>query len=132
MTLDWIVIDNTCYPKVGVPCTNINIYFDINLLQRSDTNSSDPSSNKRAVDPVFIWNATALFLDPILSQYPTFQTKHAVFLPYNFMEYASIYASIYIAAVFAFATDASTNDPVKLHLNSTSGLAVFKRPQDQE
>ncbi|KAK0452134.1 uncharacterized protein EV420DRAFT_1559030 [Desarmillaria tabescens] len=132
IVLDWSFWDDTCDPRV-MECANVNIYFDANLLQQSDTNSSKASDNGRPTDPIFIWNVTAAVFDPVLSNTPRFQTKLAVYAPFDYTNHsvmhtraASLYYPFdrYLAEAFAFAIDARTNDTVQLFLESTSGLAV--------
>ncbi|PBK68519.1 hypothetical protein ARMSODRAFT_1019645 [Armillaria solidipes] len=132
MVLEWDFTGDTCNPEVS-ECANVNIYFDANLLQHSDTSSSELSDNNRPTVPTFIWNVTAVVLDPILSNAPTFQTKLIVFRPYDYPSLSVIHTRAsevyypfdrYLAAVYAFANEASTNETVRLSLESTSGLAV--------
>ncbi|KAK0229552.1 hypothetical protein EDD85DRAFT_1026549 [Armillaria nabsnona] len=132
MVLEWNFMDDTCNPEV-TECNEVNIYFDANLLRHSDTNSSESFDNNRPTVPTFIWNVTAIISDRLLSNTPMFQTTLVVFPTYGYASdsisnpYASeVYYPFdrYLAEVFAFAKDASTNDTVQLLLDSTFGLVV--------
>ncbi|KAK0203539.1 hypothetical protein DFS33DRAFT_1332238 [Desarmillaria ectypa] len=127
MVLDWTIVGDNCESE----CTDVNIYFDTNLLH-SDASTNGASGNNRPVDPIFAWNATAGFYD-VLSNIPTFQTELAVFPPYDYTKHSvrhtrssQVYYPFdhYLAEIFGFAQDKSTNDTVSLSLHSTSGLAV--------
>ncbi|KAK0444648.1 uncharacterized protein EV420DRAFT_1574188 [Desarmillaria tabescens] len=129
IVLDWGITRDTCDPyDANSECAIVNIYFDENLLQHSDTNSSDPSDNNVPTDPTFVWNVTASY--NILSNFPRFQTELSIF-PHSkhsgkHTRSSDVYYPFdkYIAEVFAFARDASTQEPVRLFLDSTSGLAA--------
>ncbi|KAK0463937.1 uncharacterized protein EV420DRAFT_1638857 [Desarmillaria tabescens] len=129
MVLDWTVVGDSCDSESS-ECTGVNIYFDTNLLH-SDASTNGASGNNRPVDPIFVWNVTAY--DDFLSNIPTFQTELAVFPPYDWTKHSvrhtrssQVYYPFdrYLAEIFGFAEDASTNDTVSLSLNSASGLAV--------
>ncbi|KAK0493695.1 hypothetical protein EDD18DRAFT_1356151 [Armillaria luteobubalina] len=139
VVLEWSIVNDTCY-DVDFNCTNANIYFSANLLQQSNIymNSSNPSNNNPPADPTFIWNITADQYEPY-SDIPIFQTVAAIFNPFNdgsssnkghpisHSHTSNVYYPFdhYTAAVFCFAEDATTNGPVNLHLNSTSGLIQY-------
>ncbi|PBK68501.1 hypothetical protein ARMSODRAFT_1040091 [Armillaria solidipes] len=131
--LDWAIVDDTCSGPSLANCTTINIYFAANLLQQSDMNRSKPSSSNKPTDPTFIWNITAYESDDY-SDFLVFQTVSAIFYPttantdskhpIRHSHASDVYYPFnrYTAEVFCFAEDASTNAPVKLHLQDTSGL----------
>ncbi|PBK99910.1 hypothetical protein ARMGADRAFT_523195 [Armillaria gallica] len=144
MVLDWSVWEDTCPSDCSVAndtclsseCTVVNIYFDTNLLHHSDIGDIQSSGNNRPVDPIFIWNATAD--NDRFSNIATFRTELAVFPPDDFVDDDGTKPSVrdtlssevyypfdrYLAAISAFAEDASSNATVPLSLESTSGLAV--------
>ncbi|PBK88261.1 hypothetical protein ARMGADRAFT_1120698 [Armillaria gallica] len=126
MVLEWSITSDSCASGCTDDgcdlegCTDINIYFDSNLLH-SDGGNSGPSNNNRPVDPTFVWNATAGYNDD-LSRIATFQTELAVIPPLS--DSSKKHLISYLAVIFCFAEDASTNTTVPLYLESTSGLAV--------
>ncbi|KAK0434233.1 hypothetical protein EV421DRAFT_1352549 [Armillaria borealis] len=139
MVLEWSITSDSCASECTDDscdlegCTDINIYFDSNLLH-SDGGNSGPSDNNRPVDPTFVWNATAGYNDN-LSRIATFQTELAVIPPLSdsskkhlvrYTRSSEVYYPFdrYLAVIFGFAEDASTNTTVSLYLESTSGLAV--------
>ncbi|KAK0215428.1 hypothetical protein IW262DRAFT_1496378 [Armillaria fumosa] len=133
VVLDWTIVDDTCYDNNLANCTTINIYFAANLLQQSYMNHSKPSNSNKPTDPTFIWNITASESDHY-SDFPVFQTVSAIFYsrdqdpnskhPIRHSHTSDVYYPFdrYAAVAFCFAEDASTNAPVKLHLEDTSGL----------
>ncbi|KAK0430965.1 hypothetical protein EV421DRAFT_2041515 [Armillaria borealis] len=131
MVIDWSIIWDTC-DSTSTNCTSVNIYFNANLLQHSDTNSSEPSDNNRPTVPTFIWNVTADDQDYYLSNSPKFQTELFVFPQHKYgaiHEVRHTYSSDvyypfdrYYAEVLAFAEDSITNESVPLVLDSTAGL----------
>ncbi|KAK0452150.1 uncharacterized protein EV420DRAFT_1559152 [Desarmillaria tabescens] len=130
MVLNWIVVDDNCDPQ-STDCAEVNIYFDTNLLHLSDTSSSESSNNNEPADPTFTWNLTAAVYEYPFANTPSFQTELAIFPLYDFRNHSirrthssNVYYPFdhYDTEVFAFATDASTNGTVQLHLNSTSGI----------
>ncbi|KAK0493734.1 hypothetical protein EDD18DRAFT_1356184 [Armillaria luteobubalina] len=136
VVLEWSIVNNTCY-DVDFNCILTNILCCSNLLQQSNIymNSSNPSNNNQPADPTFIWNITANQYEPY-SDILMFQTVAAIFNPFNdgsssnkghpisHSHTSNVYYPFdhYTATVFCFAEDATTNGPVNLHLNSTSGL----------
>ncbi|KAK0472985.1 hypothetical protein IW261DRAFT_1660123 [Armillaria novae-zelandiae] len=131
MVIDWSILLDTCDP-MSTDCTDVNIYFDTNLLQQFSTNNNGPSDNNRPKVPTFVWNYTAYNEDFVFSNSPKFQTQLFVFPKheYGIVEqvrhtYSSnVYYPFdrYFAEVLAFAEDASTNKSVPLVLVSTAGL----------
>ncbi|PBK88248.1 hypothetical protein ARMGADRAFT_1034211 [Armillaria gallica] len=122
MVLDWSIIFDTCDPE-SASCTNVNIFFDANLLQQTETNSTESSDNNLPTVPTFIWNFTTS--DDILSNSPRFQTDLFVFRNYSFDIHSVKHthsSDVYFTEVFTFATDATTNEMVPLSLFSTAGL----------
>ncbi|PBK88253.1 hypothetical protein ARMGADRAFT_1084890 [Armillaria gallica] len=134
VVLDWSILNDTCYLTAD-NCSNANIYFATNLLQQFNTNSSKPSDNNRPTDPTFIWNITSDIYDDY-TDFPMFQTVVAIFNPFSLDDgshskypishshRSNVYYPFdrYTAVVFCFAEDTSTNSPVKLHLQDSSGL----------
>ncbi|KAK0477846.1 hypothetical protein IW261DRAFT_1565640 [Armillaria novae-zelandiae] len=134
VVFDWSIVNDTCY-YADYNCTNANIYFAANLQQSNIyMNSSNPSNNNSPTDPTFIWNITADIYDTY-SDYPMFQTTATIVNPFSSQKSqnkhpishshtSNVYYPFdrYIAAVFCYAEDSSTNDPVNLRLNDTSGL----------
>ncbi|PBK68498.1 hypothetical protein ARMSODRAFT_1019626 [Armillaria solidipes] len=130
MVLDWSIIFDTCDPN-SASCPSVNIFFDANLIQQTDTNSSESSDNNRPTVPTFIWNVTANDYDYLFSNSPRFQTELFVFRNYSFGPHqvkrthsSDVYYPFdhYFTEVFTFAEDASTNEFVQLSLASTAGL----------
>ncbi|KAK0477889.1 hypothetical protein IW261DRAFT_1565690 [Armillaria novae-zelandiae] len=138
MVLEWIVTGDSCASCTDVSCaaegcSNVNIYFDSNLLHSDSGNSK--STNNRPVDPTFVWNATASYNDEF-GNIPSFQTELAVIPPLS-VDYSQkhlvrhtrsseVYYPFdrYLAEIFGYAEDATTNATVSLDLDTTSGLAV--------
>ncbi|KAK0215440.1 hypothetical protein IW262DRAFT_1320704 [Armillaria fumosa] len=139
MLLEWSVTGDSCASCTDADCTvegcsDVNIYFDSNLLH-SDAGNSGPANNNRPVDPTFVWNATAGYNDN-LANIASFQTELAVTPPLS-ADYSKkhlvrhtrsseVYYPFdrYLAVIFGYAEDASSNATVSLYLESTSGLAV--------
>ncbi|KAF8883613.1 hypothetical protein CPB84DRAFT_1789856 [Gymnopilus junonius] len=112
MTMDWTVIgeeNSQCSPEDLSACTDINIFFDANLLHASSTAETIRSSNRPA-DPIFIHNASALAEGDILANTPTFRTDLALFSPGG-TESSLIYYPFdeYSAEICIFAQDSKDN-----------------------
>ncbi|KAK0452164.1 uncharacterized protein EV420DRAFT_1749967 [Desarmillaria tabescens] len=130
MIMLWSVVRDTCHSN----CTDVNIFFDTNLLQ-SDNEGGSPASNNRPSSPTFIWNATADAHDLTYAKVANFRTDVNIYPPWEYI-YTTVtvedaHASLvfypfdsYLADIFAFAEDASNNDTVSLIIDSTSGLAA--------
>ncbi|KAK0477882.1 hypothetical protein IW261DRAFT_1608808 [Armillaria novae-zelandiae] len=133
VVLDWTITNDTGYYTSLANRTVINIYFAANLLQQSSINHSKPSTSNKPTDPTFIWNITASESD-YYSDFPVFQTVSIILYsrnddsgskhPIRHSHTSEVYYPFdhYVATAFFFAEDTSTNAPVKLHLEHTSGL----------
>ncbi|KAK0237981.1 hypothetical protein EDD85DRAFT_563868 [Armillaria nabsnona] len=122
MVVDWGIHGDTCY----VDCSPVNIFFDTNLSPSDDRRDDSPSSNNRPTDPIFIWNITGLS-DP-LSNAAGFRTKLNVYPAYQYTVQDNLTTMInhgtlsyypfdsYGSAIFAFANETLTNQPVFLAL----------------
>ncbi|KAK0191878.1 hypothetical protein F5146DRAFT_1037543 [Armillaria mellea] len=139
MVLGWSITSDSCAESctddscIVNGCSDVNIYFDPNLLH-SDSGNSGPADSNRPVDPIFVWNATGGYIDDLANS-ASFQTELAVIPPVgNYSQKhlvrhtrsSEVYYPFdrYLAVIFGFAEDASTNATVALYLESTSGLAV--------
>ncbi|KAK0493860.1 hypothetical protein EDD18DRAFT_395017 [Armillaria luteobubalina] len=139
MLLEWTVMGDSCASCTDAGCTvegcpDVNIYFDSNSLH-SDSGNNGPADNNRPENPTFVWNATAGYNDN-LANIASFQTELAVTPPLS-VDYSQkhlvrhtrsseVYYPFdrYLAVIFGYAEDASSNATVSLYLDSTSGLAV--------
>ncbi|KAK0492522.1 hypothetical protein EDD18DRAFT_1289047 [Armillaria luteobubalina] len=130
MVLDWSIVFDTC-DTTTTSCANVNIFFDVNLLQQTDTNSSESADNNIPTVPTFIWNLTAYVQDNLLSNSPRFQTELFVFRNYSFGRHpvkstrsSDVYYPFdhYFTQIYSFAEDASTHGFVQLSIASTAGL----------
>ncbi|KAK0215426.1 hypothetical protein IW262DRAFT_1439744 [Armillaria fumosa] len=144
MVLQWTIINDSCVScpydddlcEVGdAGCSDVNIYFDSNLLH-SDSGTSERTDNNKPADPTFIWNATAYFNDDSLTKTPSFQIELAVLPPlYSNYSQRHLIRSTRSSAVYypfdryqaitaGYAEDTSTNETVAVNVKSSSGLAV--------
>ncbi|KAF8810243.1 hypothetical protein BYT27DRAFT_7253830 [Phlegmacium glaucopus] len=126
MILDWTFIGESqsdCSPSNLTACSDINIFFDNNLLR-----SADPSllrTSDRPSQPIFRFNASAFVLKDIVANTPTFRTELALFSPGNHQSSLIYYPfDIYSAEIFTFAQDTSTNATMGLRLANTRGIAA--------
>ncbi|KAF8962098.1 hypothetical protein BDZ97DRAFT_1663391 [Flammula alnicola] len=123
MTFDWTILseeNSQCTPTALDQCSDVNIFFDNNLLVDTDPSAmrtSDPPSV-----PLFRHNATGAILNDITANTPTFRTELQLFSPGNH-ESSLIYYP-FDMSIFVFAQDAKTNNSVGIKLSSTRGIAV--------
>ncbi|PBK88271.1 hypothetical protein ARMGADRAFT_1034229 [Armillaria gallica] len=113
MVLQWSIADDSCAVE---GCSDVNIYFDSNLLH-SGAENSGPADNNRPVNPTFVWNVTAGYEDD-LARVPTFQTQLAVIPPsgdyskkhlVRDTHLSEVYYPFdrYLTVIFGFAEDAT-------------------------
>ncbi|KAF9471882.1 hypothetical protein BDN70DRAFT_938614 [Pholiota conissans] len=124
MTLDWTFVGEETSPCSATNltgCTNINIFFDDNLL----SNGSDEIKNSnRPTVPIFIHNASAFAITDIVANTPTFRTDLAIFSPADRSSSVIYYPfDKYSAEIFIFAQDASTNNTIGIKVARTRGIA---------
>ncbi|KAF8810245.1 hypothetical protein BYT27DRAFT_7186689 [Phlegmacium glaucopus] len=126
LTMDWTFIgesQSNCSPSNLSACSDINIFFDNNLLR-----SADPTllrNSDRPSQPIFRFNASAFALKDIVANTPTFRTELALFSPGNHQSSLIYYPfDSYSAEIFIFAQDTSTNATMGLRVASTRGIAV--------
>ncbi|KAF8810242.1 hypothetical protein BYT27DRAFT_7186680 [Phlegmacium glaucopus] len=126
MTMDWTIIGESqsdCSATNLTACSDINIFFDNNLLRGADPTLLRTSN--RPSQPIFRLNATAFALKDIVANTPTFRTELALFSPGNHQSSLIYYPfDIYSAEIFTFAQDARTNATMGLRLANTRGIAV--------
>ncbi|KAF9477201.1 hypothetical protein BDN70DRAFT_934391 [Pholiota conissans] len=126
MTFDWTIlgenVNSPCTTTALDKCTDINIFFDNNLLAQTDssTRTSDPPDT-----PLFKHNAKSAILMDITANTPTFRTNLQLFSPGNRESSLIFYPfDVYTAEIFIFAQEAGTNNTVGIQINSTRGIAV--------
>ncbi|PPQ94994.1 hypothetical protein CVT25_003746 [Psilocybe cyanescens] len=130
ITFDWAIeSDSGCAfdPSSGSlqgPCTDVNIFFDSNLLV-STGNTDSISSSDRPSTPLFRLNATAMATGDIKANSPTFRTDIRLFASGKPHRSALINYPFdtYFATMFMFAEDAE-NNTVGLQLVNAYGNAV--------
>ncbi|KAJ7589987.1 hypothetical protein C8J56DRAFT_1025257 [Mycena floridula] len=129
LTLDWTMMgeaNSLCSRTTPTPtnCSNINLFFDNNLL-RTDQGSGDIMSSNRPSSPIFVFNATAFAITDIIANTPTFRTQLALFSPSNVPSSLIYYPfDRYTAEILVFAQDADNNNTVGVSLGRTRGIAV--------
>ncbi|KAF9054820.1 hypothetical protein BJ165DRAFT_1440935 [Panaeolus papilionaceus] len=140
LTLDWNILGEKgveeCYKEPGVEdpavvaarrnlsaCTDVQIFFDMNLLRSSDNSAS--RSNDIPIRPIFKFNATSFALNDVRANTPIFRTELALFSTVD-KHSSLIYYPFdrYSAEVFMFARDAKTNLTVGIELDKARGIAV--------
>ncbi|KAH9479220.1 hypothetical protein JR316_0007807 [Psilocybe cubensis] len=126
ITFDWGVDTDTCIleSKTVGECTDVNIFFDNNLLDNSDDNNNGVPSTDVPSTPLFRFNATA-FSSDFRANTPTFRTNIRLFqkgTPRR-LSLVNYPFDTYAATVFMYAQD-SNNKPVNLHLDIVGGTAV--------
>ncbi|KAF9471880.1 hypothetical protein BDN70DRAFT_868898 [Pholiota conissans] len=122
MTLDWTFVGEEMSPCSAANltgCTDINIFFDDNLL--SDGSDTIKNSNRPTV-PIFIHNASAFAITDIVANTPTFRTDLTIFSPAD-RSSSLIYYPFDNAEIFIFAQDASTNNTIGIKVARTRGIA---------
>ncbi|KAF4617603.1 hypothetical protein D9613_006280 [Agrocybe pediades] len=132
MTMDWTILDEAqsqCSASNIDACTDINIFFDNNLLS-GDGSSFQYRTSDRPSQPIFKFNATVHALHDIVGNTPTFRTHLAMFSPGNRQSSPIFYPfDEYSAEIFIFAQDVKTNETVGLDFVSTRGIAVGFKTQ---
>ncbi|KAJ7575899.1 hypothetical protein C8J56DRAFT_405531 [Mycena floridula] len=129
LTLDWTMMgeaNSLCSRTTPTPtnCSNINLFFDNNLL-RSDQGSGDIMSSNRPSSPIFVFNATAFAVTDIIANTPTFRTQLSLFSPSNVPSSLIYYPfDRYNAEILVFAQDADNNNTIGVSLGRTRGIAV--------
>jgi hypothetical protein len=126
LTMDWTIIGESqskCSPTNLTACSDINIFFDNNLLHTQ--NLTVFRTSDRPSQPIFRFNASAFAQKDIVANTPTFRTELSLFSPDNH-ESSLIYYPFdsYSAEIFIFAEDTSTNTTMGLRLAKTRGIAV--------
>ncbi|KAF8184783.1 hypothetical protein BJ912DRAFT_905383 [Pholiota molesta] len=126
MSFDWSILsegpNSPCTPTNVDQCTDVNIFFDNNLLAETDSSmrTSDPPTT-----PLFRHNATAAILQDIRANTPTFRTDLQLFSPLNHESSLIFYPfDVYTSEIFIFAQDVKTNNTVGITISSTRGIAV--------
>ncbi|KAF8157809.1 hypothetical protein B0H34DRAFT_674338 [Crassisporium funariophilum] len=126
MVMDWTIIGESqshCSAANLSACTDINIFFDNNLLKNS--NPETLRFSDRPTKPIFRFNATCFALQDIVANTPTFRTELALFSPGNHQSSLIYYPfDVYSAEIFIFAQDVSTNLTMGLRLAKTRGIAT--------
>ncbi|PBK86133.1 hypothetical protein ARMGADRAFT_1086888 [Armillaria gallica] len=113
MVIDWFIWDTCTFN-----CTDVDIFFDTNLLSSDHRDYSTPYSTDIPTDPIFRWNASATDLR---QNFPIFRTDIVVINDvYGSMVYYPF--DSYVAGVFAFAQDAVTKESVSLSIDAAYGL----------
>ncbi|KAK0431785.1 hypothetical protein EV421DRAFT_137318 [Armillaria borealis] len=117
VVVDWEIIWDTCRSYGIINCTDVNIFFDMNLSPSDPRYNNGPGSNNRVTDPIFIWNATVIQAELI-----TFRTE-LVLLMDGEDSYLTAYPfDSYYAFITAFAQEALTNNSVDTDLATSIGL----------
>ncbi|KAF8192101.1 hypothetical protein BJ912DRAFT_849126 [Pholiota molesta] len=124
VTLDWTFMGeetSPCNTADLAGCTNVNLFFDSNLLAKGP----DPIRNSnRPTTPIFIHNATALAVNDVVANTPTFRTDLAMFSPADRSSALIYYPfDVYSVYIFIFARDADTNETIGIKIARTRGIA---------
>jgi len=124
MILDWFIINDTACNGVNMSiCTEVDIFFDTNLLRLDDTSNSTTPSNGLPTDPIFHWIPSAQ--SDHRANIPAFRTTIALFSRDRTASTLQAYPfDVYSAQIFVFAQVSGTNDSVKVIKAMTQGIAV--------
>ncbi|KAF5317809.1 hypothetical protein D9619_012581 [Psilocybe cf. subviscida] len=127
MIMDWIIMgeqNSSCGLQSIESCTDINIFFDNNLISGPST-TGQPATSDRPLRPIFKLNATTFAQRDITANSPTFRTRLILFSPNNPLSSLLYYPfDTYSAEVFMFAEDAATNETIGVKIAKTRGIAV--------
>ncbi|KAK0452194.1 uncharacterized protein EV420DRAFT_1645832 [Desarmillaria tabescens] len=141
IVVEWSIGFDTCilpYTE-SLNCTEVNIFFDINLSPSDPRHDVSPYNNNIPTDPIFIWNATFLQSEANYYNYDspiylhTFRTELTLstsntpcgmnlLYPYGSLVYYPF--DCYNMEIFAFAQETSTNKSVSLEMSVISVLAI--------
>ncbi|KAF5317933.1 hypothetical protein D9619_012171 [Psilocybe cf. subviscida] len=125
MIMDWQILgekSSDCSSSNLKACTDIDIFFDDNLLSTSTTQSR---TNNRPTEPIFHFNSTALAINDPVANTPTFRTELALFSPGNHQSSLIFYPfDRYSAEIFVFAQDSNTKELVGIEIHRTRGIAT--------
>ncbi|KDR83260.1 hypothetical protein GALMADRAFT_276159, partial [Galerina marginata CBS 339.88] len=123
MTMDWTIVGeekSACSATNLGSCSDINIFFDNNLL-RAD-NPMQLRSSDRPSQPIFRHNATAAALQDIVSNTPTFRTELALFSARTHQSSLIYYP--FDEWVISTSHDTRDNNTMGLRFASTKGIAT--------
>ncbi|RXW17704.1 hypothetical protein EST38_g8158 [Candolleomyces aberdarensis] len=131
MRLDWRILKETnsaCRSDNLPACTEVDIFFDTNLLKAEGTFSTQEEtlSSNPPDRPIFKFNATALVLEDRFSRTPTFRTQLALFSPDRSDSSLIFYPfDAYTAEIIFFARENRTGNTVGVSIKQTRGIAVY-------
>ncbi|KAF8192095.1 hypothetical protein BJ912DRAFT_1096404 [Pholiota molesta] len=125
VTLDWTFLGEETSPCSATNltgCTNINMFFDDNLL----SNGADTIKNSNyPTTPIFVHNATAFAITDIIANTPTFRTNLMMFSPADRASSLLFYPfDSYTTQIFIYAQDATTNATIGIKIARTRGIAT--------
>ncbi|KAG2006035.1 hypothetical protein CC2G_002389 [Coprinopsis cinerea AmutBmut pab1-1] len=130
ITLDWSFLRelrSPCSIDNVDACTDVNLFFDANLLRASGEYSSqeDVASSGRPDRPVFVLNTRGIVERDIRAQKPTFRTQLSLFHPSDRHSSLLFYPfDTYTAEIVLFAEEVGTNATVGVEIGDARGVAI--------
>ncbi|KAK0492470.1 hypothetical protein EDD18DRAFT_1108860 [Armillaria luteobubalina] len=116
MIVEWTLKYDTCNnDQSQYNCTEVNIFFDVDLSPSDPRYSNGPYNNSITTDPIIIWNGNFSY------RFPTVHTE--LVISTTGPSYLSAYPfDMYFVNIVAYAQDVSTNTTVLLMLTGPYGL----------
>ncbi|KAK0493780.1 hypothetical protein EDD18DRAFT_1107762 [Armillaria luteobubalina] len=116
MIVEWTLKYDTCNnDQSQYNCTEVNIFFDVDLSPSDPRYSNGPYNNSITTDPIIIWNGNFSYRFPTVCTELVISTTGPSYLgAYPF--------DMYFVNIVAYAQDVSTNTTVLLTLTGPYGL----------
>jgi len=124
MIVDWFIVNDTACNGTNMSiCTEVDIFFDTNLLRLDDADNSTTPSNGLPTNPIFHWIPSVQ--GDHRANLAAFRTTIALFSRERTASTLQAYPfDVYSAQIFIFAQVSGTNDSVKVIKAMTQGIAV--------